>query len=113
MDINTDEILSEYRICRTKQYQEELDEIINEYKQEHLFISVSWKKYSRSITRENNMIEIFGYGKLVDEVSQKFKDLLDKHRLRKFKFSQISSMEVCLCFMYLVFIIHRSLNSEN
>ena len=56
------------------------------------------------------MIDIFGYKKLVDEILQNLKHLFDKYRLRKFKFTQLSSNQVGLCFIYL---IHISLKSQN
>ncbi|CAF1029912.1 unnamed protein product [Adineta steineri] len=93
IDMNTNKMILEYRICPTEQYEKELDAIINECKQNNLLISLTWKRYHIDRSKKENMIEIFGYGKLVNEVSQKFKDLFIKHQLRKFKFNEMSSAE--------------------
>ncbi|CAF3939108.1 unnamed protein product, partial [Adineta steineri] len=93
IDMNTNKIILEYRICPTEQYKKELDAIINEYQQNNLLISLTWKRYHIDRSKKENMIEIFGYGKLVNEVSQKFKDLFVRHQLRKFKFNEMSSAE--------------------
>lgn len=94
ISFNTREILSKYQICQTKQFSEEFEEILNQYKQDDLLVSVIINSNHRNRTETKDTIEIFGYEKLVDEALQKFKDLFDKHRLRKFKFSQTSSTEV-------------------
>ncbi|CAF4436398.1 unnamed protein product, partial [Adineta steineri] len=45
IDMNTNRIILEYRICPTEQYKKELDAIINEYQQNNLLISLTWKRY--------------------------------------------------------------------
>jgi hypothetical protein len=99
INFNTRQILSKYQVCVTEQFEEEFEQILNQYKQDYPLVSVDL--YNKNRLNTKRMVEIFGYRKLVDEVLQIFKDLFDKHRLRKFRFSQISSTEVRLHFLYI------------
>lgn len=88
-----------YQIGETKQFFEEFKEILNQYKHDHSLVSITVNLDYRSRTDiTNRPIEIFGDKNQVNEILQKFKDLFDKHRLRKFRFSQLSSTEVSLHF---------------
>ncbi|CAF2676130.1 unnamed protein product [Rotaria sp. Silwood2] len=91
IDINTQKILSKYDVTPTEQYEEEFDNNMNQYEQNNMFISVTRNPYYNNRKKTKYIIKIFGYKKFVNEVLQKFKDLFDKYRLRRYKFSQMSS----------------------
>ncbi|CAF3480718.1 unnamed protein product [Rotaria socialis] len=92
--LHTNEILSKFEISSTKQYDEEFNENMNQYEQDHMLISVTRNPYIKNRNKTKHIIKIFGYQKLVNEVFQKFKNLFDKYRLRKYKFGQISSEQL-------------------
>lgn len=103
IDFNTGEILLKYHICPAEQFLKEYEEILDQYKKDDSLVSISnvkyvyFRNYPAKI-KDKRPIEIFGYGKSIDELLQKFKDLFEKHRLRKFRFNQMSTIEVCFCF---------------
>ena len=102
IDMNTHKILSKYQICPTKAHEEDLNQIINQYERNNLLISITRDLYFRNSRKEKHIIRIFGYHKLVNEVSQKFYHLFDIYQLRKFKFDDISLDQVRLYFIYRV-----------
>ncbi|CAF3818277.1 unnamed protein product [Rotaria magnacalcarata] len=92
--LHTNEILSKFEISSTKQYHEEFNENMNQYEQDHMLISVTRNPYIKNRNKTKYIIKIFGYHKLANEVFQKFKNLFDKYRLRKYEFSQIPSEQL-------------------
>jgi hypothetical protein len=110
MDINTHKILSTHQVCQTQRFEQELKEIITSYEQDHMLVSIIRYQYHLSMRQAKDTIELFGYKKSVDEILQKFKNLIDKYRLRKFTFTQLSSPQVCLCFICLFYILMKSQN---
>ncbi|CAF3683782.1 unnamed protein product [Rotaria sp. Silwood1] len=91
IDINTQKILLKYDVNPTEKYEEEFNKYINQYEQDHMLISITRNPYYINRNKTKDIIKIFGYQKFVNEVFQKFKNLFDKYRLRKYKFSQMSS----------------------
>ncbi|CAF3683750.1 unnamed protein product [Rotaria sordida] len=94
IDINSKKILSNYKIGPSKKYEEELYKNINQYEQDNMLISITRNPYCKNRSNTKQIIRIFGYRKFVEEILQKFKDLFDKYRLRKYKFSQFSSEQL-------------------
>lgn len=114
VDINSRKILLKYHITPTKQYEKELNENIKSYEQNSTLISVTQYSYPINKQKPKDIIRIIGYRKCVEEVFQKFKDLFDKHRLRKLKLSQISLNQVCsYCLFNLINITYRLLTLKN
>lgn len=109
IDLNTNKILSKIEISSTRQYDEEFNENMNHYEQDHMLISVTRNPYIKNRIKTQYIIKIFGYQKLANEIFQKFKILFDKYRLRKYKFSQITPEQVCLRFIFISLMLDRSI----
>ncbi|CAF3548575.1 unnamed protein product [Rotaria sp. Silwood1] len=87
-------IQHEYSITYTKQYQNKLKEMIENYNKENNMISIILNEKMYNKVRKQRSIHIFGSIKLVNEFIQNFQNLADKDTLTIFKFNPMTSIQM-------------------
>ncbi|CAF3564415.1 unnamed protein product [Rotaria sp. Silwood1] len=87
-------IQHEYSITYTKQYQNKLKEMIENYNKENNMISIILNEKMFNKVRKQRSIHIFGSIKLVNEFIQNFQNLADKDTLTIFKFNPMTSIQM-------------------